>query len=278
MMKSILLAVDGSAYTETQLKYAIQLAKALDSVVRVLSVVDVRIFEWAVVMGNDGFVPIMPSTVYKEESRKILDEKADAVLEKCDAILTKEKVNHTIEKLTGAPADLICEKAPLVDILIIGARGEFEKWKKKLVGATADAVVRQWPKPVIVTPKKFNKIKRLLFSYDGSEKANRALQILGVLAAHLCAPVTVLTVHDHEQVRRKLLKEAGVYLEPYGITVEPVGVSGNPEKEIPQVAHDKKCDLILMGAFGHSRIREAILGSTTEQVIRNTSTPVLLAK
>jgi len=278
MIKSILLAVDGSAYTETQLRYAIQLAKALDSVVRVLSVVDVRIFEWAVVMGNDGFVPIMPSTIYKEESQKILEEKANAVLEKCDAILTKENVTHTVEKLAGPPADLICEKAPLVDILIMGARGEFERWKKKLVGATADAVVRQWNKPIMITPKKFNKIKRLLFSYDGSEKANRALQILGVLSTHLRAPVTVLTVHDREQMRQKLLKEAQVYLEPYDVSVELVGVAGNPEKEIPQVAHDKKCDLILMGAFGHSRIREAILGSTTEQVIRNTSTPVLLAK
>ncbi len=278
MVKSILLAVDGSAYTDAQLKYAIQIAQSFDATVRVLSIVDVRIFEWAVVMGNDGFVPVMPSTVYKEESHKILDSKAEAVLDKCQSILTAEGVKHSVEKLEGAPADIICEKSPLVDLLIIGARGEFEKWKKKLVGATADAVVREWNKPIIITPKKFNRIKKILFAYDGSERSNRALQLVGVLATRLKTPVTVLTVHDREPIRNKMLQEAKTYLEPYEVALELVGTSGTPEKEIAQVSEAKKCDLILMGAFGHSRIREAILGSTTEQVMRNAQTPVLLSK
>lgn len=278
MIKSILLSVDGSIYTDAQVKHAIKLAKAFKARIRVLSIVDVRIFEWAVVMGTDGFVPVIPSNVYKEESKKILESKVEAVLKKCSQILSKEKIDFETEKLHGSPSDIICEKAALVDLLIIGARGEFAKWKKTLVGATLDAVMRQWNKPILITPQKFQKISKILFAYDGSDRSNKALQLLAFCATNLKATVTILTVHDNQQIRKKLLNEASIYLAPYEITVELIGASGNPEKEIIRVSQDDKCDLIIMGAFGHSRIREAILGSTTEQVIRHASIPVLLSK
>lgn len=278
MIKSILLPIDGSVYTEAQVRYTIELARAFDARISVLSILDVRIFEWAVVMGTDGFVPIIPSNVYKEESKKILESKAAAVLEKCSEILTSENVEFDAEKISGSPSDIICEKAPLVDLLVIGMRGEFAKWKKNLVGATLDAVMRQWSKSILVTSREFKSIGNILFAYDGSERSNKALQLVGLFATQLSAPVTVLSVHDKEIFRSKLLEEAQSYLKPYKAQVDLVGVSGNPEKEIIRVAGERHCDLMIMGAFGHSRIREAILGSTTEQVVRKADVPVLLSK
>lgn len=278
MIKSILLPIDGSVYTEAQVRYTVELAHAFDARVSVLSILDVRIFEWAVVMGTDGFVPIIPSNVYKEESKKILESKAAAVLEKCSEILTSENVEFDAEKISGSPSDIICEKAPLVDLLVIGMRGEFAKWKKNLVGATLDAVMRQWSKSILVTSREFKSIGSILFAYDGSERSNKALQLVGLFATQLSAPVTVLSVHDKEMFRSKLLEEAQSYLKPYKAQVDLVGVSGNPEKEIIRVAGERHCDLMIMGAFGHSRIREAILGSTTEQVVRKADVPVLLSK
>ncbi len=278
MIKSILLPIDGSVYTEAQVRYTVELARAFDARVSVLSILDVRIFEWAVVMGTDGFVPIIPSNVYKEESKKILESKAAAVLEKCSEILTSENVEFDAEKISGSPSDIICEKAPLVDLLVIGMRGEFAKWKKNLVGATLDAVMRQWSKSILVTSREFKSIGNILFAYDGSERSNKALQLVGLFATQLSAPVTVLSVHDKEIFRSKLLEEAQSYLKPYKVQVDLVGVSGNPEKEIIRVAGERHCDLMIMGAFGHSRIREAILGSTTEQVVRKADVPVLLSK
>lgn len=278
MIKSICLPVDGSVYTDAQLKHAMSLAKPFGATIKVISIVDVRILEWAVVMGTDGFVPVIPSNVYKEESKKMLEDKAAAVLEKCAEILTNRKIDFTTEQALGSPADIILEQAPFVDLLVIGARGEFAKWKTNLVGATVDAVVRQWNKPILVTPQKHQRLRKLLFPYDGSEKSNRALQLAAFVASRLKLPIVVQTVHTKEGTRRRLLHEASTYLEPHKINYETVGMSGNPEKEIIQMTNDMKCNLIIMGAFGHSRIREAILGSTTEQVIRNTRVPILLSK
>jgi nucleotide-binding universal stress UspA family protein len=278
MIKSILLSVDGSVYTDAVVMHGIQLAKAFESRLMVLSIVDIRILEWAVVMGTDGFVPIIPSTVYQEESKKMLESKADAVLKKCSSILKKEKLDFETEKIQGSPTDIICEKSYLVDLLIMGERGEFAKWESKLVGATLEAVVRQCNKPILIATKNFKKISKILVAYDGSDKANKALQLAGFFATNLKAPVALLTVNDNEQLRNKFLQEANSYLEPYEISRELIGTSGSPEKEIVKVAEENNCDLIIMGSFGHSRIRGAILGSTTEQVMRNSKIPVLLAK
>jgi len=278
MIKSILLPVDGSVFTEAQVKHCIQLAKAFKATVNVLAVVDIRIIEWAAVMGTDGFVPVTPSTIYKQESKKILEEKADAVLQKCADIFERAGVVFELEKIPGSPVDVICEKMHLVDLLVIGLRGEFAKWRQKLVGATLYAVVREWEKPILVTKQKHQKFTTILFAYDGSHKANKALQMAGFWAATLKLPLKVLSVHVKESLRNRVLQEAGAYLKPFGIDVELIGVAGNPEKQIARFSDEKQCDLIIMGAFGHSRIREAILGSTTEQVMRNPKIPVLLSK
>lgn len=55
-------------------------------------------------------------------------------------------------------------------------------------------------------------------------------------------------------------------------------LQGSPENKICEFAQDHAYDLIVMGAYGHSRIREAILGSTTQTVMRKAQMPVLLAK
>ena len=278
MIKSILLSVDGSSYTEAQVKYCIQLAEAFNCKIKVLSIVDIRIFEWAVVMGTDGFVPMVPSNIYKEESQKILETKADAVLDKCSRILKQEGIDFEVEKISGPPVDIICEKARVVDLLLMGARGEFAKWKSRIVGATLDAVVRQWNKQILITPEKFKRVSKILFAYDGSDRANKALQLAGLFGTGLDVPVVILTIHDKKAIRKKYLDEAGIYLEPYKIPVELLGVSGHAEQEILNIADERQCDLIIMGAFGHSRIRETILGSTTEHVLKNKKIPVLLSK
>jgi nucleotide-binding universal stress UspA family protein len=278
MIKSILLSVDGSGYTDTVLRYGIHCSKSCGALLRVLTVIDVRIFEWAVAAGADGFVPIIPSALYQEESRRLLEERADAVLKKCGEILESEKCKFELLKISGPPVDVICEQALTVDLVIIGARGEFARWESKMIGATVEAVSRLCNKSILVIDKDFSVPTKMLMAYDGSLKANRALTIAGFMAQHLEVPMTVLTVTDQPEHGRSILREAERYLEPFDIEVKCELAKGVVDEVIVKYADDNNCNLIAMGAYGHSRIREAILGSHTEQIIRKARVPVLLAK
>jgi nucleotide-binding universal stress UspA family protein len=278
MIKSILLAVDGSVYTDSQVRHTIEIARAFDARVKVLTVVDIRMLEWAVQMGTDGFVPVTPSAVYRKETRKILDEKAEAVLSKCAEMFNSAGIRYEVEEIEGLPADIICEKARVVDLLVIGSRGEYAKWPGKMVGDTLNTVVRLWTKPIIITQKDYREINKILFAYDGSSRANRALQLGACFAENMKVPLSVVTVMDKEQIRKRHLEEARAYLEAYDISTEIIGLAGHPDKEIIRIVKDDEFGLTIIGAFGHSRIREALLGSTTEHVLRGIKSPLLLAK
>ena len=64
----------------------------------------------------------------------------------------------------------------------------------------------------------------------------------------------------------------------YNVDAANIHKKGNIEDRIILYAKESGCDLIVMGAYGHSRIREALLGSTTIQVMRKTGSPVILVK
>jgi nucleotide-binding universal stress UspA family protein len=72
------------------------------------------------------------------------------------------------------------------------------------------------------------------------------------------------------------LKIADMQLRSAGF--EPVChlLAGDPEKVIAQYVEDNNVSLLLMGAYGHTRIRHLVIGSTTAQLIRSSHIPVLL--
>jgi len=278
MIKSILLSVDGSAYTDAVLKCGIDLARAFDAKLKVITIVDIRIFEWALAIGADGFVPIIPSSLYQEESKRLLEEKAEGVLAKSQEMLRQEGLAYEAQKISGPPVEVICEQARLVDLLVMGARGEFAKWESKMIGATLEAVTRQSNKPILITPVAYRGCRKILIAYDGSDNSNRALQLAAFFGTKLQVPMTALTVTDDPNLGQKICKEAQRYFAAHDLAVQTDIVPGHPDVRIVQYASEQQFDLIIMGAYGHSRIREAILGSTTEQVMRKAPVPVLLAK
>lgn len=279
MIKSILLAIDGSNYSEAILKYGIDLAKKTDAHLRVLTVIDIRIFEWAVAIGVEGFAPIIPSTAYQEESQKLLEDKAEKVLKLASKVLEKAAVSFEVEKASGSPVEIICDRARLADLIIMGSRGEFGSWRDKMLGATLEATTRICIKSIMVTEKDFQKISHILLAYDGSNNSNKALPWAGYLAQNLNVPLTILTIDSDEEHAKTILKEATDYLASYKLrNLNTLAKDGDAEKEIVETCRETKADLIMMGSYGHSRIREAILGSTTVQVMRISPVPVLMVK
>jgi nucleotide-binding universal stress UspA family protein len=278
MFNNLLLAVDGSNYTDGILKTGIYLAKAFNSQIHLLTVADIRVFEWATAVGADGFVPIVPSGIYQEESKKILDEKCDKILEKCSQILNEEQIKFQTHQLVGSPADTILDHLHVADLLIMGKRGEFSSWEKKTLGATTETVSRGSFKPMLVTEKEFKPFKNILIGYDGSKHANNMLLYVAHLAEALNSNVKILCVCNDSELGKGNCKEAKEYLSSYKLEANFEILKGHPDEKITEFATENNYDLIAIGAYGNSRIKEAILGSTTEHILRFSKTSVLLAK
>ena len=154
-------------------------------------------------------------------------------------------------------------------------------------------------------------LKKILVPLDGSEHSLRALEIAVQIAKGFDGKITLINVYsvnvqpifmpepttlttpgvpiltptDFSKVVEAARKSAGSILtdgqkrvEAEGIKVEKLLKEGHTVEEILKTARESKFDLIVIGARGVSKIREMLLGSVSDGVIRNAPCPVLVTK
>ena len=103
---------------------------------------------------------------------------------------------------------------------------------------------------------------------------------LTLAAADFCLsfalPLAVAHVTRDEATGARVLDEAKRYLASYTIRTSFTSLSGHAPERIVAAIRSEGHDLLFIGAYGHSRIVEMVLGSTTEYVLRNAPCPVFL--
>src|SRR5712692_11530686 len=99
-------------------------------------------------------------------------------------------------------------------------------------------------------------------------------------AAEFCVqlhlPLTVLHVPKDEKLGEQILQKARMYLGSYGIEARYELARGYPEQKIVDYLVNFNYDLLFIGAYGHRRIKEMVLGRETEKVLRKSPCPVFL--
>jgi nucleotide-binding universal stress UspA family protein len=137
--------------------------------------------------------------------------------------------------------------------------------------------------------------RKILVAVDGSDDAAAALRHAGELARDQHAKLVVLTVvpatppqvaapsaaaptaAETEAAYERILRHAVESL-PDDVGVITRIVRGRPARAIAEVAREIDCDLIVMGAHGHGRLHHALIGSTSDAVVRHADRPVLLMR
>ncbi len=280
MYKTILLCTDGSPAAEVAGDYAIWFAKKLSAALRPLYVTDIRLLEgpWlADLSGADGsqaYSAMLP------QLQKIQEEKAALVLAAAKERCQKSGVACETVHETGGLVRAILDQERQTDLVILGQHGEHAEWSDEMLGSVVERVVRASVKPCLVTSEKFQEINHMLVAYDGSEESSKALRAAIALAPSLGVKVTIATVAalGGEDAAAELLEKAKQRALGGNVNVNVEVLHGDPEEEILTLRESIGADLVVMGAYGHTRIRELILGSTTSHVIRKATVPVLLVR
>ena len=278
MIKSILVALDGSEHANAALDYGLWMAERMHGRVTGLHVIDIVSIEGSFMHDISGSLGFEPYLDFSAKMREALRERGEVLLEAFESRCKERGVACERVLGMGIVANEICEQARLADVVALGHRGINEQFTSGLLGSTTESVTRKSPKPVFVSSMRFAEPKRPLLAYDGSPRSSMAMQQAAEFASAFKLPLTVLHVARDEGEANKVLGEARRYLEPYGIEFRCETHQGAPHEGIVQRIRDQGYDLLFIGAFGHSRIIEMVLGSTTEYVLRNTPCPVFLTR
>ena len=276
MIKKILVPTDGSRLSAVGVSYAISLAKQHDAMLHGLHVVDVKLLEGPFLRDISASLGTAPYVNYQNNMALILEERGKAALGAFTVACEEASVPHETSQATGSVARSIVENSELADMVIMGRSGEHTDWLEGLLGSTTEAVVRRAQSPVLVTGRETARIERFVVAYDDSPHAKKALQIGVTIGETWDVPFDVLWVGKESD--EDPFTEARSYLAAHAVEVEYVSQTGDPSEVLVEYARKHELDLLVMGAYGHTKVRELVVGSTTAFAINHAPCPILLTR
>jgi nucleotide-binding universal stress UspA family protein len=276
MIKNILIPLDGSEHSRAALDYAMWMAEKFDGTLFGQHIIDTISIEGTFFHDISGSLGFEPYLNFSTKMREVLEERGKAILDEFVERCRQRGLRSQTFLDMGIIANEICERSKLADLVVIGHRGLNEEFSTGLLGGTAESVTRKCPRPVFVSTKRFKVIEKPLLAYDGSRRASAAMECAAEFCALLQLPLTVLYVAKEEKMAEGILQQARSYLSSYSINVDYETTRGYPEQRIIEFLANLNHDLLFIGAYGHRRIIEMVIGSTTEYVLRNTPCPVFL--
>lgn len=177
----------------------------------------------------------------------------------------------------GGIVETILEREEGARVVIVGKRGASHEFAANHIGSKIERVVRASKKPVLIASRDYTEPSNIVFAYDASPAADRALNRLMESTLFTGMPINIVMADtDNEAQRRALNKAASILSDERAVTttLEP----GKPESVIAKVVEQSPGAMLVMGAYGHSPIRTLIVGSTTTTMIRTVHVPVLLVR
>lgn len=139
-------------------------------------------------------------------------------------------------------------------------------------------------RPVILVPRNWNQAdcgRRILIAWNGSREAVRAVfDALPLFKAAYHIKVLQVGTSDQTRITRLELGDVCTMLARHGIRATADTLSlprATAGPALISAAKAENADLLVMGAYGHWRFRELVLGGATRHVLRNTNVPVLMS-
>jgi nucleotide-binding universal stress UspA family protein len=279
-MNKILVCTDGSAYSFVCYDYAAWVAQRTGAALDVLYVSDLRLFEVPMVADLSGSLGVQPYQAVLGQLQEFEQERAKAILEQARAHFAAKapQTTVTLTHKLGFLVDTFNEFEARADLIMLGKRGENANFATEHLGSTMERIVRASHKPCMVTSRAFKPVERILFAYDGGRSCQKALEYLATTSAFRELELHVVTVAapGEEETALKTLQAAEGVLRAADCAPVAQMLVGAADNEISAYVESRGINLLIMGAYGHSRIRQLIIGSTTTSMIRRCKVPVLL--
>ena len=281
----VLAALDLSSYAPSTSHYAAWAASRLNAPLKYLHVLE-RHPETASTRDLSGNLVMDDQQLLLRELAALDENRSTLQQEYGRRVLGQAK--ETAANAYGLPAETQLRHGSLVDTLIeleadvrlfvLGKRGEHADASTGHLGGQLERAVRAVHRPILVASRQYADIKRTVIAFDGSATSRKGVEMVAVSTLFKSLEIRVITVGATNDSNRQNLEWALEILTTAGLTATGVILYGDPENSIANYIDSEAVDLLIMGAHGHSRIRQLIIGSITTAMLRRCEIPVLLLR
>lgn len=281
--RRVLAAIDVSGYATSVAAYAGWAASRLGAPLELMHAIDREAALMTVdLTGNlylgaqEGLLEEM--ALLDEQRGNLVRQRSTTLLEQARGIAKGHGVAATVRQRHGVLVDTLLALEDEVRLFVLGKRGENADFARGHLGSNLERVIRAVDRPVLVAPRAWRPIQRFMIAFDGSATTRRCVELVAASPLLRGLPCDVLMVGDAAEAQAEPMQWAQAQLQAAGFSPGMHAVPGAPESVIAEQVAARSIDLLVMGAYGHSRIRNLIVGSTTTQVVRNCQIAVLLLR
>ena len=178
---------------------------------------------------------------------------------------------------TGEVTPHILERAVMADLVVLHLAHPPAAQPMARLGSNIRAIIQRCVRPVWFVPGTASPLNRALLAYDGSTKAREALFVAAYFAERFKTPLVIVSVMDGH-IPPEALDYARRYLDMHEAQAEFIQTTGSVAEIILNTADERNADVLIMGGYGHTPLRQMVLGSSVEQVLRESKWPVLVCR
>jgi nucleotide-binding universal stress UspA family protein len=232
-----------------------------------------------------SFEPVVTGDFYASAVAPTLPlarEQAELAQGRMEKRLGREDVGWDWETLIGRPEDVLLERATLADMVILGTSGSMGE------GTPSDLVALlaiEGRTPVLAVPEEyrfFDASASVVIAWNGSPQAANALRSARPLLARAGAVYLVIIEEEGRKPANFDLSPsaAAQYLSRSGVGAEIVSIPCDRNRvadTLVEAAQTREASCLVLGAYGHSRLRQRLFGGVTRTILSDVRLPLLLA-
>jgi nucleotide-binding universal stress UspA family protein len=211
------------------------------------------------------------------ESRDHLSDPEIPVLqEQFNQVCGREGVQGVLAVEAGEPTQKILERSALTDLIVMKVSYPPSAGIKAL-GSKIRTLVANASRPILAVPGKPTTLKHALLAYDGSPKAREALFVAAYLAEQWQTELTILTGLSDQTTDDSVHEFVENYLEFNEIQGRFIRKQYSPEV-LKGTAEELGADLVIMGGYSGSILKEMTVGSSVNYMLRESQLPILICR
>ncbi len=280
----ILACIDGSAVTESVCDYAAWYASRLHLPVALLNVSDVPASKRRDLSGAIG----VDSRQILLEELSLLDEQRARVVNSYSNALVQDAKSY-IKSNFDVPVSTHQRRGKLLPAIehfkeknraiVMGRRGEDHKHDRINIGSQIETVARGANVPVLICSEAFKAPNSYMLAFDGSKTSIKAAEMVAKSPLLRGMEGHIVMIGNHNDAAKNSLVTAADQLKSAGFMAaahhlpEMDAVNGLLNFQV-----ENGIDLIVIGAYGHSKWQQLFLGSTTTEIIASTVSPIILVR
>lgn len=284
-MTNVVACIDGSSTTPAVCDYAAWASLRLNAPLQFLHVLDKTEYPTPKnLAGNIGFgsreALLKELTELDEKRGKIALEHGHMILDYARARADNLGIKDAgCRQRHGDLVDTLIEMESEIRLLVMGKHGAIGDSIGDHVGNNLERVVRTMHRPILVTPQVYSAPNSIMIAFDGSPTTKKGVEMVASSPLFRDIPCHVVMVNNDQKDLTDSINWAKSTLEASNFKVITNVVSGDVKVVLCNYRDQHHIGLIVMGAYGHSKIRQFLVGSTTTKMIQHiTNSPLLLLR